>query len=702
VEAIILLALILGFICFWTMISNLNDSIKSLKQQQHWLATKLLDKWKSEDSSKTDSVDRPVPKPASEKSSETPIPIKSPTVSREEQTAVNAEIVDQPVSLCDSDDERANQQRETAASALPVTPNIRGIPNMPSRPPTIEFQTNFRQLRLSPWSARAKIASRKTWNWFLFGHTRRPKAELVEYSVAGNWLLRLGILILITGIGFFLKYSIDRGLLAPHWRITMTTVVGFAMIGVGSRMLNRFYHLIGEGLIGGGIATLYFSIFASSQLYHLINQTISTSLMIGVTGISFAIAIRYKSMLIAILGTLGGLITPALISTNAPSLPGLYCYLLLLAAGVLAISVWKNWYLLKLLSVVGTYGYLITSGVAYYNDEKHFALVLIYWILFYILYTANALAFYLLRRKRSNVIDIVQVLSLSALTLVVLGSLIDDHCDAIEPAAWLTVGMGLYNLACLGLVRLRRLDDAGIGATLAATIFFCVGATGPILLGQNHLAPFWALEGLATLWIARQTRVKTLWVLSNLLLLFSILWMFFDSFDLYLWNWGTLSANEYFSTLVERIVAFGIPIATFFAAGYLLRKDAEQKSLMWWYFIVAISSIFVCSTAELALVLHYFAPKMLAGGISILWSIYALAMVSSGIRWREKELRIIGLLLFLIVVVKVFFFDMGLLDTLYRVGAFIVLGLLIIGGSFVYLRCRDFFVVDDETEKRLP
>ena len=694
-EAIILLVLCFGFVCFWIIISNLNDSIKSLKKQQNWLASKLLEKLNSENSSKADSIDPSIPKPDSEKSSEIPTPIKPPDLSVKKRTPADAEIVDRGILLSDTAGDRADLPRETAASFVRGISDVRGMPNMPGRPPTIEFRRNFRQLRLSPWSARAKIASRKAFNWLLFGHIRRPKAELVEYSVAGNWLLRLGIVILVTGIGFFLKYSIDRGLLAPHWRIAITIVGGFAMVGVGAKMLNKFYHLIGEGLIGGGIATLYFSIFASFQIYHLVGQTASTIQMIGVTGMSFAIAIRYRSMLIAILGTLGGLITPALISTGVPSLPGLYCYLFLLAAGVLAISIWKNWYLLKLLSVVGTYGYLIISGVNYYNDEKHFALVMTYWLLFYVLYTACALVFYLLRRKRSNVIDIVQILSLSALTLIVLGSLIDAHCKASEPAAWLTVGMGLYNLACLGLVRLRRLDDAGIGSTLAATIFFCVGATGPLLLGKHHLAPFWALEGLATFWIARQTRVKTLWFLSNLLLLFSIFWMFAAGFDLYLWKSGTLSVHEYFSSLVERIVAFGIPIATFFAAGYLLRKDPEQKDLMRWYFGATILLIFVCSTAELALILHYFAPKMLAGGISILWSVYSLMFVSSGIRWLKKELRIIGLLLFLIVAVKIFFFDMSQLDTLYRVTALVILGLLIIGGSFIYLRCRDFFDVDE-------
>ena len=55
------------------------------------------------------------------------------------------------------------------------------------------------------------------------------------------------------------------------------------MIGFGTRLLGRRYHLIGQGLMGGGIATLYFSVFAAANFHHLTGMTSAFGVMIGIT-----------------------------------------------------------------------------------------------------------------------------------------------------------------------------------------------------------------------------------------------------------------------------------------------------------------------------------------------------------------------------------------------------------------------------------
>jgi uncharacterized membrane protein len=61
--------------------------------------------------------------------------------------------------------------------------------------------------------------------------------------------------------------------------------------------------------------------------------------------------------------------------------------------------------------------------------------------------------------------------------------------------------------------------------------------------------------------------------------------------------------------------------------------------------------------------------------------------------------RYLGLGLFAIVVWKVFFLDLSQLDQIYRIVAFLLLGILVLAGSFVYLKYRDSFattIVEDE------
>ena len=84
-------------------------------------------------------------------------------------------------------------------------------------------------------------------------------------------------------------------------------------------------------------------------------------------------------------------------------------------------------------------------------------------------------------------------------------------------------------------------------------------------------------------------------------------------------------------------------------------------------------------------------PALRAGGISILWSLFALGLIVGGIHKKAGALRFTGLGLFTVVGFKVFFSDLANLDQFYRIVAFILLGVLILCGAFLYLKYRQTF-----------
>ena len=101
--------------------------------------------------------------------------------------------------------------------------------------------------------------------------------------------------------------------------------------------------------------------------------------------------------------------------------------------------------------------------------------------------------------------------------------------------------------------------------------------------------------------------------------------------------------------------------------------------------------LFVYFTLEVNTVLAEFLPAMQAGGISILWSLFALALILGGIRRNVRVLRYVGLGLFALVAWKLFFRDLSELGEQYRIIAFIIMGAVILSGSFVYLKYREAF-----------
>lgn len=161
-------------------------------------------------------------------------------------------------------------------------------------------------------------------------------------------------------------------------------------------------------------------------------------------------------------------------------------------------------------------------------------------------------------------------------------------------------------------------------------------------------------------------------------------------------------ACEMKSTLI-RLFDFGVIIATLSLIGRLLwssdDENGHQISVI--SIVGSIALLFVYTSLELNSALHYLLPGSRAGGVSLLWSLYALAFIMIGI-WKDvRAIRYAGLALFAIVSLKVFFVDLANVEKAYRIVAFILLGVILMCGSLVYMRCRQSFrtKVEEITEE---
>jgi uncharacterized membrane protein len=142
-----------------------------------------------------------------------------------------------------------------------------------------------------------------------------------------------------------------------------------------------------------------------------------------------------------------------------------------------------------------------------------------------------------------------------------------------------------------------------------------------------------------------------------------------------------------------RALDFGAVIA-FMASAYAVTRRARARTDARPLLAVAcLGTLFAYLTLETNSFLAAYYPGFRAGGVSIVWAVFALALVLAGIARNVGPLRLVGLGLFAIVSGKVFLHDLASLDTFWRIVAFIILGLLLIAGSFVYLKYREKFTV---------
>ncbi len=70
--------------------------------------------------------------------------------------------------------------------------------------------------------------------------------------------------------------------------------------------------------------------------------------------------------------------------------------------------------------------------------------------------------------------------------------------------------------------------------------------------------------------------------------------------------------------------------------------------------------------------------------ISVLWALYASALMVTGLHWRRRSVRYLGLGIFVLLLAKIFVVDTQMLDVTYRIAGFLATGLALVGVSYLY------------------
>ena len=129
---------------------------------------------------------------------------------------------------------------------------------------------------------------------------------------------RVGVVVLLVGVAFLLRWGADQGWLSPAMRFGAVAVLGGGLLAAGLALRAR--EAFGALLAGGGLAALYGALFAAFQLYGLVGLPVGLALAALLTGGAFALALRTRAPVLAVVGVLGAVGAPALMYRDAGSL----------------------------------------------------------------------------------------------------------------------------------------------------------------------------------------------------------------------------------------------------------------------------------------------------------------------------------------------------------------------------------------------
>jgi len=162
-----------------------------------------------------------------------------------------------------------------------------------------------------------------------------------EELVGARLQVWVGAMALALAGAFLVKISFERGWISPTVRVATGVAFGIALLALAEG-LRRTSSRISEALAAAGIADLFACFLAAVQLYHLVPPAAGFLLMGLTTAVAVALALR-QGVMVALVGLVGGFLTPALIQTGRPSARHLFGYLLLLIAGLLAVAWRRRW-----------------------------------------------------------------------------------------------------------------------------------------------------------------------------------------------------------------------------------------------------------------------------------------------------------------------------------------------------------------------
>jgi uncharacterized membrane protein len=140
-----------------------------------------------------------------------------------------------------------------------------------------------------------------------------------------------------------------------------------------------------------------------------------------------------------------------------------------------------------------------------------------------------------------------------------------------------------------------------------------------------------------------------------------------------------------------------VALALFICYLFIKRKGLQKKLGIPFDFLMH-STILWLASSEL---IHWMDMSDSSGsyklGLSILFGIYALILISLGIWKKKKQLRIGAIGLFAITLIKLFFYDISHLDTISKTVVFVSLGILLLIISFLYNKYKH--IITDEAQR---
>ena len=382
-----------------------------------------------------------------------------------------------------------------------------------------------------------------------------------------NWLTKVGVITLVLGIAFFVKYAIDQNWINEVGRVGIGILTGGIIIGIAHK-LRKKYRLFAALLTGGGIAVFYITITIAFREYQLFSQSVAFVLLIIVTLFSVALSLLYNHRELAVFSLLGGFAAPLLASTGTGNYVVLFSYILILNAGMLAVSFRKRWQIIGMICYVLTLIFFWTWLIGSYQHQYRGATL--FAVLFFVQFYALALIAHFKSDKQITVYQVLLILSNNLSLLLACTYIFNDY--PLNIRGLIVVSMAVVNAIVLfALFRNATIDRKLIYLIIAIVASLATLAV-PVQLHGHVITLFWAAETVILLWLWQKSHIR---VCYTGFLILSALVLVSYGMDL-LYHYG---GTAQLAVVLNPVCITGLVVVACFAIDAFLLGKEQQDAL---------------------------------------------------------------------------------------------------------------------------
>lgn len=539
----VLVLFAISLLGFFYLISKLNNISNTLNNVGFEISTLklIIEKMQRENQKQTETATETKPKEnveqPQEKITETPKEVQSETVTP------NPNWWQQPIKDETPTTEKAEETETTGENEQPElqeTPETIEIPivhNEDIRPSTIEIPIEKTEEEASdvekeiPDTIKEPIEEEQEEP----AMAMEEEEEIEEHAtsetnfekyIGENLFGKIGILIFIIGIGFFVKYAIDQNWINETARTLMGYAVGAGMLVLAERLHKR-YHTFSSLLAGGAFGIYYLITAIAFHYYALFSHTIAFVILCVTTIFMSAVSVLHDRKELAVTALVGGFIAPFIISTDSSSIISLQIYITILNIGMFCLAMYKKWAILPMVSVAFTYIILWgTTALGSFSDSEAgttYPTLFAFATLFYVIFLLPVVFILRTQYGENTRLGLLGIITANSFMYLIYGDFLLQHFEASsDTTAYLAFFIAGVNLVIHLYLRLRvEGQDTLRNLMLGLAVTFATMGI-PILFSAANVLMVWAAESVLLLWLFTKERNRIYELASAVLLILTL------------------------------------------------------------------------------------------------------------------------------------------------------------------------------------